>query len=140
MALLFAGSLARSFTTVSSTVTLVLFTRPYSFNPEGGGRRERICTSTNRLAPRRGINGLGLRRKLINKSRRLDIDFVRLGSILVRIFIYSTCGEKYNETGFSLIEVFTFSNTNISLLPFKVVPTGDYTPMDTLFSLLVAER
>ena len=45
--------------------------------------------------------------------------------------------QKSNETDFFLfINVFIFSNINV--IPFKIVPLGSYTPMETLFPLLVA--
>ena len=44
--------------------------------------------------------------------------------------------QESNETDFLFTKVFIFSNIN--LIPFKIVPLGSYTPMETLFPLLVA--
>jgi hypothetical protein len=43
--------------------------------------------------------------------------------------------QKINETHFLFTKVFIFSNINV--IPFKIVPLGSYTPMET-FPLLVA--
>jgi hypothetical protein len=43
--------------------------------------------------------------------------------------------QKSNETDFVFTKVFIFSNINV--IPFKIVPLGSYTPMET-FPVLVA--
>ena len=42
--------------------------------------------------------------------------------------------QKSNETDFLFTKVFFF---NINVIPFQIVPLGSYTPMETLFPLLV---
>jgi hypothetical protein len=44
--------------------------------------------------------------------------------------------KKSNKIDFVFIKVFIFSHINV--IPFKIVPLGSYTPMEKLFSLLVA--
>ena len=44
--------------------------------------------------------------------------------------------QKSNETDFLFTKVFVFLNIND--IPFKIVPLGTYTPMETLFQFLVA--
>ena len=44
--------------------------------------------------------------------------------------------QKPNDTDFLFTKVFIFSNINV--IPFKIVPLGSYTPIETLFPLLVA--
>ena len=44
--------------------------------------------------------------------------------------------QKSNETDFLFTKVFISSN--IDVIPFKIVPLGSYTPMETLFPLLIA--
>ena len=41
-----------------------------------------------------------------------------------------------NETDASFTKVFIFSNINV--ISFNIVPLGSYTPMETLFPLLLA--
>jgi hypothetical protein len=43
--------------------------------------------------------------------------------------------QKSNETDFLFTKVIIFSNNNV--IPFKIVPLGSYTPMETLFPLMV---
>ena len=45
--------------------------------------------------------------------------------------------QKSNETDFFIYQKFLFFS-NINVIPFKIVPLGSYTPMETLFPLLVA--
>ena len=44
--------------------------------------------------------------------------------------------QKSNETDFLFTKVFISSN--IDVIPFKIVPLGSYTPMETFFPLLIA--
>ena len=44
--------------------------------------------------------------------------------------------QKSNEIDFLLTKILFFSNINV--IPFKIVPLGSYTPIETLFPLLVA--
>ena len=44
--------------------------------------------------------------------------------------------QKTNETDYLFTKVFIFFS-NINVIPFKIVPLGSYTPMETLFPLLV---
>ena len=63
-------------------------------------------------------------------KRDVDSDIKSLGQI------YEVC-KLSNETNFLFTKVFIFSNINV--IPFKIVPLGCYTPVETLFPLLVAE-
>ena len=45
--------------------------------------------------------------------------------------------QKSNETDFFHLPKFLFFS-NINVIPFKIVPLGSYTQMETLFPLLVA--
>ena len=47
---------------------------------------------------------------------------------------YKVC-QKSNETDFFIYQFCFFSNINV--IPFKIVPLGSYTPMETLFPLMV---
>jgi hypothetical protein len=45
--------------------------------------------------------------------------------------------QKSKETDFLFTKVLIFFS-NINAIPFKIVPLGSYTPMETLFPLLAA--
>ena len=49
---------------------------------------------------------------------------------------YTTCGRKVMRLIFYLPKFLFYSNINV--IPFKIVLLGSYTPMETLFPLLVA--
>ena len=51
------------------------------------------------------------------------------------MYTYKIC-KLSNETDFYLPKFLFFSNIND--IPFKIIPLGSYTPMETLFPLLVA--
>ena len=55
------------------------------------------------------------------------------GNTYVRL--YQVC-KLSNETDFLFTKFLFFSNINV--IPFKIVPLGSYTPMETLFPLLLA--